>query len=251
MALGLVVAAIAPGSALAATPEEEARALLQQAVGLEGEADEQRARAALIYDAELDKAEGQDTQAALRFRDAQDKARAGLPGDARASIEQGLGIAAQADDARELGALLYDAELDKADAAHVQAELRRSLAQQRFQEAGSRAAARAAGLRLEGQISLYRSRVAADGSTFDGRLAASAGGRAQLLRQTARTIRTSSADPTLLEMASRLEQQADVDRQEAQRLNREARQLSRESAAAASRAETRFRNADRLDPGGL
>lgn len=251
VALGLVVAAIAPGSALAATPEDEARALLQQAVGLEEQADGQRALAVLVHDAELDKAEAQDTQAALRFGNAQEQVRTGQPDEARASIEQGLGIAGQADEQRALAALVYDAELAKADATHGQAQLRRSLARERFLEAGAHTEAGAAGLRLEGQDLLYRSLVAADRATFDDRSAASAADRAQLLRRTARTVRSATADSTLLEFAARLEQQADVDRQEAQRLHREARQLSGESAAAASTAEARFRNADRLDPGGL
>jgi len=248
--LGLVAATATPGSALAASPHDEARALLQHAVFLEGQAEEQRELSVLIYDAELDKAEAQDTQAALRFRAAQEKAKAGLRDEARAQVEQGLGLAGQADDAREIAALIYGAELDKADAQHEQARLRRGLAQEKFQEAGFIKEARAAGLRLEGHVLLWTSHVASDQSTFDDRLAASASDRAQLLRQTARVVRRSSPDAALLAAASLMEQQADVDRQEAQRLNRAARQFSRESMTAGSKADRRFQNAERLDPGG-
>lgn len=249
--LGLVAATATPGPALAATPYDEARALLQHAVFLEEQAEEQRRLSGLIYDAELDKAEAHDTQAALRFRAAQEKVNAGLRDEARAQIEQGLGLVGQADDARETAALIYDAELNKAAAQHDQAQLRRGLAQQTFQEAGFTKEARAAGLRLEGHVLLWASQISSDRSTFDDRLATSASDRAQLLRQTARVVRRSSPDASLLAAASLMEQQADVDRQEAQRLNREARQLSRESMAAGSKADRRFQNAERLDPGGV
>jgi len=159
--------------------------------------------------------------------------------------------AGEAGDARAMAALIYDAELDKADAQHVQARLRRALAQEKFQEAGFSREARAAGLRLAGHGLLFTSRVASDRATFDDRLAASASDRAHLLRQTARVIRRSNPDAALLAGASLMEQQADADRQEAQPLNSEARQLRRESAAAASKADRRFETAERLDPGGF
>jgi hypothetical protein len=247
-ALALLVAA---PSAPAATPYDEARSLLQHAVFLEGQAGDQRELAALIHDAELDKAEALDGQAALRFRDAQDKARAGLRDEARARIEQGLFLAAEADDARELAGLLYDAELDKADAQHVQAQLRRGLAQQTFQQAGFFREARAAGLRREGHALLFASRVASDRAAFDDRLTASAADRAQLLRQTASVVRRSNPDAALLARAAEMEQQAELDRQEALRLNREAWQLRRDSAAARLKAAVRFQTAEWLDPGGV
>lgn len=249
--VGLAVVAATVAPALAATPYDEARALLEHAAHLEGQADDQRELSALIYDAELKKAEALDDQAALRFQLAQEAMIAGLRDEARARIEQALGLAGQADDAREIAALIYDAELSKADALHEQAALRRRLAQATFEQAGFSKEARAAGLRLEGHLLRFASHIASDRSTFADRLATAASDRARLLRQTARVVRQSSPDAALLEYASRMEQQRDADREAAHGLSRQARALGRESTTSGSKADKRFGSAERLDPGGV
>ena len=106
-------------------------------------------------------------------------------------------------------------------------------------------------MRREGHDLLFASQVASDRSGFDERLAASASEREQLLRQTARVIRRSSLAAQLQAYASLMETQADVDRQEAQRLNREAGQLRWASVTAEFKARLRFQTAGWLDPGGV
>lgn len=205
-------------SAIAATPSEEAAALIEQARNLEDQANAQRDLAGQIYQAELNKANALWQQAELRYADAQTQLGAGELDAARARIEQAQNLDEQAQAQRAIAEQIHQAELAKARALFTQAEIRRQAAQQLFQEAGLPREAFGAGLRLQGQRLRWDAALSAGQAAFDRQLAAAAGDRASTQRQTALAIQTSTSDVVLRDMATQLSRRADANNQEAVRL---------------------------------
>ena len=237
-------------SAIAATPYEEATALLEQARHLEGQADAQRAIAAQIYQHELNKADAQWTQARIRYVDAEIQLKAGELDAARARIEQARNLEEQAQAQRAIGVQIYNAEIAKAKALFTQADIRRQAAQQLFQQAGLTRKAQAEGQRLQGVRHRWNAALSADQGAFNRQLAAAAGARAKTERQTAQVIRTSTTDATLRDLATRLSEQATANQSEGSRLANEAIALEFRAHVSRLLANLHFQFADRLDPAG-
>ena len=237
-------------SAIAATPYEEATALIEQARSFEDQADTQRDLAAQIYRAELRKADGLWAQAATRYADAQTQLRAGQLDAARARIEAARSFEQQAQVQRALAGQIQQAELAKARGLFAQAENRRLAAQQLFQQAGFPREAQAARLRLQGHRLRWDAALSADQAAFDRQLAAAAGDRARAQRQTAWAIRTSTSDVGLQTTATQLSQQATANDREAARLALGATGLELRGQVARALADLHFRLADLLNPNG-
>lgn len=237
-------------SAIAATPSEEAAALIEQARNLEDQANAQRDLAGQIYQAELNKANALWQQAEFRYADAQTQLGAGDLDAARARIEQAQNLDEQAQAQRAIAEQIHQAELAKARALFAQAEIRRQAAQQLFQEAGLPREAFGASLRLQGQRLRWDAALSVDQAAFDRQLAAAAEDRATTQRQTALAIQRSTSDVVLRDMATQVSQRADATNQDAVRLVVTAIGLQFRGYVETAVADLHFGLADVFDPSG-